>query len=178
MVRFGGDDAPFREVVVTPVVRHLGFYAAHHRDRRNVATHFVGIPMIMIAIAALTARIGEGWASAATVIALAALGFYWWITPRAAVAMVPVVVAVWAIGLAVAARPLGVWLGWSLGLFVVGWIFQAVGHVFEGRKPAFLDDLRGLLIGPLFLLAEVAFALGFAPALKAEVEAQALILGR
>ena len=46
---------------------------------------------------------------------------------------------------------------WQLGcvaVFVVGWVFQFVGHAWEGRKPAFFDDLRGLLVGPLFVLAE------------------------
>ena len=31
-------------------------YAAYHRDRRNIATHFVGIPLIVYAIAILLAR--------------------------------------------------------------------------------------------------------------------------
>ncbi len=59
------------------------------------------------------------------------------------------------------------------GLFVGGWALQLVGHAFEGKKPAFLDDLRGLLDGPLFLVAEVAFALGLSPELRAEVERRA-----
>ena len=43
---------------------------------------------------------------------------------------------------------------------MVGWVIQFVGHVFEGRKPAFVDDIMGLIIGPLFVVAEVGFALG------------------
>jgi len=50
---------------------------------------------------------------------------------------------------------------------------QFLGHYFEGRKPAFLDDLRGLLDGPLFLVAETAFALGLSPELREEVERRA-----
>ncbi len=53
----------------------------------------------------------------------------------------------------------------AMGLFVGGWALRLVGHMFEGRKPAFLDDLRGLLDGPLFLVAEAAFALGLSPEL-------------
>ena len=48
----------------------------------------------------------------------------------------------------------------GIGLFVVGWVVQLIGHGFEGRKPAFLDDLVGLLIGPLFVVAEAGFLLG------------------
>ena len=39
--------------------------------------------------------------------------------------------------------------------FIAGWVLQFVGHVFEGRRPAFLDDLRQLLIAPLFVVQEL-----------------------
>jgi uncharacterized membrane protein YGL010W len=41
----------------------------------------------------------------------------------------------------------------SIAIFVVAWIGQFIGHKIEGRKPSFLDDLRFLLIGPLFVLS-------------------------
>lgn len=37
-------------------------------------------------------------------------------------------------------------------MFTVGWGFQFAGHVFEGRKPSFVDDKRSLLIGVLWCL--------------------------
>jgi uncharacterized membrane protein YGL010W len=40
----------------------------------------------------------------------------------------------------------------SIAIFVVAWIGQFIGHKIEGKKPSFLDDLRFLLIGPLFVL--------------------------
>jgi uncharacterized membrane protein YGL010W len=40
----------------------------------------------------------------------------------------------------------------SLTIFVVAWIGQFIGHKIEGKKPSFFDDLRFLLIGPLFVL--------------------------
>jgi uncharacterized membrane protein YGL010W len=46
-------------------------------------------------------------------------------------------------------------------LLVVGWFFQLLGHaVFEGRKPAFMDDLSHTLIGPMFVVAKLMVALG------------------
>ncbi len=40
--------------------------------------------------------------------------------------------------------------------FVVGWIFQAVGHaVYEKNRPAFFRNLLHLLVGPLFLVNEL-----------------------
>ncbi|MFT7624796.1 MAG: YGL010W-like membrane protein [Myxococcota bacterium] len=41
---------------------------------------------------------------------------------------------------------------WALGLFVVGWILQFVGHAFEGNMPSFFRDPRYLLIGPMFVV--------------------------
>lgn len=35
----------------------------------------------------------------------------------------------------------------ALGLFVVGWIFQFIGHYFEGKPPEFFKDWRFLLVG-------------------------------
>ena len=42
-----------------------------------------------------------------------------------------------------------------LGIFILAWIGQFIGHKFEGKKPAFLKDLQFLLIGPLWLLSYV-----------------------
>jgi uncharacterized membrane protein YGL010W len=41
----------------------------------------------------------------------------------------------------------------SIALFVVAWIGQFIGHKIEGKKPSFFEDLRFLLIGPLFVLS-------------------------
>ena len=35
----------------------------------------------------------------------------------------------------------------ALGLFVVGWIFQFVGHAYEGKRPEFFKDVRFMLVG-------------------------------
>ena len=40
------------------LVEHLSQYAEYHRDRRNIATHFVGIPLIVLAVAEL---LSEHW---------------------------------------------------------------------------------------------------------------------
>ena len=43
----------------------------------------------------------------------------------------------------------------SLILFVVGWIFQFVGHAFEGKPPEFLSDWRFLLVGTRWWAAKI-----------------------
>ena len=69
-----------------------------------------------------------------------------------------------------AALPFGLWLGSAIALFVVGWVLQFIGHYYEGKKPAFVDDLTGLLIGPLFIMAELSFKLGLRKPLQQDIE--------
>lgn len=143
---------------------HLAQYAAYHRDRRNLATHFVGIPLIVAGVATLLSRpmweVGGLPLSPTVLVALASALFYLFLDVRFGLVMTALFAAAAALGAKVAGECTGLWLGVGLGTFVGGWAIQFIGHVFEGRKPAFVDDLIGLLVGPLFLVAEVAFALG------------------
>ncbi|MFO0723087.1 MAG: Mpo1-like protein [Myxococcota bacterium] len=153
------------------LTEHLCQYAAYHRDRRNVATHFVGIPMIVVGSATLLSRpslalLGVGITPAMLVV-LGSILFYLRLDLRYGTAMAvffggALFPASW-----LASQSTGLWLAGGLGLFAVGWVIQFIGHIFEGRKPAFVDDLVGLLIGPLFITAEAGFMLG----LRREVEA-------
>jgi len=152
------------------LIDHLAQYAAYHRDRRNIASHFIGIPMIVLAVTVLLARpsveLAGLWLSPATLVALAATLFYLRLDLRFGLLMGALLsLCLWAAA-GLAAQSTGVWLGSGIGLFVLGWIIQFVGHYYEGRKPAFVDDLMGLVIGPLFVVAEAAFLLG----LRREVE--------
>lgn len=44
---------------------------------------------------------------------------------------------------------------WALGLFVAGWMFQFIGHVFEGKKPTFFSNPLYLLVGPYYFLRKL-----------------------
>jgi uncharacterized membrane protein YGL010W len=48
----------------------------------------------------------------------------------------------------------GLWR-YAVGLFVIGWIFQFVGHAFEGKRPEFLQDWRFLFVGVRWWWAKV-----------------------
>ena len=49
---------------------------------------------------------------------------------------------------------------WALGIFVVGWLFQFVGHAIEGNQPAFMRNPLYLLVGPLWLLRRAGEVVG------------------
>ncbi|WP_103309793.1 MULTISPECIES: DUF962 domain-containing protein [unclassified Pseudomonas] len=159
------------------LVDHLSQYAAYHRDPRNIASHFIGIPLIFVAVAVLLSR--PGWPlgvilmSPALLVAVASAWFYLRLEVRLGVLMTVLLgLAVW-LGQTLAAQSTAVWLSSGLGMFVVGWVIQFVGHYYEGRKPAFVDDLTGLIVGPLFVVVEAGFLLGLRGELKRAIEERA-----
>jgi uncharacterized membrane protein YGL010W len=155
----------------------LSNYAGYHRDRRNIATHFFGIPMIVLGILALLARPGlaVGAVSLSPALVVVVLGslFYFLLDLRFGAVMLALNTPALLFGGWLASQSLSHWLVGAGGLFVLGWAIQFVGHVFEGKKPAFVDDLVGLLVGPLFVVAEVAFFLGMRRELHDAIEAKA-----
>jgi uncharacterized membrane protein YGL010W len=165
--------SPFR-----PALDLMVQYARYHRDRRNIATHFLGIPLIVFAIGILLARaqfqLGDTHLSAAWLLWAASAA--WYLTRGSLVlglATAGVNAALMALAVPLAAGSTASWLGWGIGMFVLGWIIQFVGHYYEGKKPAFVDDLVGLLVGPMFVVGEALFALGWGRTMLAEIERQA-----
>ena len=157
----------------------LSQYAEYHRDRRNIATHFVGVPMIMFGALVLLSRpafalggvmLSPAWLLLALIVV--------WTLSRGALALGLVTTGVWLLlaGLAhsvAAGASTGTWLAWGLGFFFVGWVIQFIGHYYEGRKPAFVDDLVGLFVAPMFVLLEMLAPAGLFRGLMAEVERRA-----
>ena len=154
----------------------LSKYAEYHRDRRNIATHLIGVPMIVFAVILLLSRpafevAGLALNPAWIVLALAGL-YYLWLDVGLGLTLTIIMAAMTWVAGQVAMLSTGAWLATGIGLFVVGWIIQFIGHYYEGRKPAFVDDIIGLLIGPLFVWAEVVFAIGMRSALLKAIEAR------
>jgi uncharacterized membrane protein YGL010W len=73
----------------------------------------------------------------------------------------------------VSVQPIGSGLVWFLVFFGGGWVIQLIGHVYEGRKPALVDNFLQIFVAPIFLAAEVFFALGYKPALHDAVQKRA-----
>ncbi len=161
------------------LTQQLTQYAAYHRDRRNIATHFIGIPLIVLALAVLSSRPAFAFGalpfalSPAWVLFAATTVYYLVLDVPLGVMMALVSVLCVAFGQWLGAQSTLAWLATGIGLFVIGWVFQFIGHVaYEHRKPAFVDDVIGLLIGPLFVLAEALFGFGWRPELREAIEAQ------
>ena len=163
---------------LTSLEDQVAFYAAYHQDGRNKATHFIGVPAIMLSLfiplAWLRVDLGGVTFTAAMALAAAVMVWYFLLDVPLALAMLGVTLVLLFLGRTIA--DLGTVAGWTwfAVLFVGGWALQLVGHVFEGRKPALVDNLVGIFIAPVFLVAEVFFALGYKPKLHAAAQARAL----
>ena len=151
--------------------RQLATYASYHRDARNRATHFIGIPAILFSILLPLALVRFGGVSAAMIVAAVALAGWIALDRTVGLAMAVVllpmlIVAEW---IARSADRTTAWILFAL-FFVGGWAFQLVGHAWEGRRPALADNLFQAFIGPMFLMAEVLMAMGLKQDLKAAVD--------
>ncbi|MBC8056905.1 MAG: DUF962 domain-containing protein [Rhizobiales bacterium] len=156
----------------------LSGYAQYHRDQRNITSHFVGVPLIVFGIGVLLARpaFGLGGLALSPAWVVFAAATAWYLTRGNLALGLAVSACVGVLLLAAHQLAYGstaAWLGWGLGTFVMGWVIQFVGHWYEGRKPAFVDDLAGLLVGPMFVTAEAMFMLGWNKPLLAEIERRA-----
>jgi uncharacterized membrane protein YGL010W len=151
--------------------QHITQYAAYHRDQRNINTHFIGVPLIVFSVLLAFAQISFGPMHAGWLVALAAAIYYTILDRPLGVGMAIYLFVSTAIASLVTAKtsvPIGLIL--AAIIFIVGWALQFWGHRYEGVKPAFVDDIVGLAIGPLFVMAEVYFMLRLKMSLKKYVE--------
>lgn len=136
--------------------RLLVEFARWHRDPRNVACHFLGIPGVTLPVLGLLARVQLGVElpllgplDLALVLLAGTFVFDLLLAWQLAPGVLGVGLVLWWI-----ARPLPTW---ALGLvFAAGWTFQLVGHrVLERNAPAFTDNLVHLVVGPRWLVNRV-----------------------
>jgi len=125
-------------------------YEAHHRAGGNKVCHMVGIPLIIAGLLGLLAiplaRVGGVPLELSLLLLLITGSAYLWLDLKLGLVMI-----IFSLLLYFGARL----LPWpvALGLFLIGWVFQFVGHgVYEKRSPAFTENLTHLLVGPMWVL--------------------------
>jgi uncharacterized membrane protein YGL010W len=149
--------------------RQLARYAQYHCSNENCMLHWLGIPAIFFAVLAFLAvlQVSIGGVSIAIGTLLLIPAVMLWVALDVGVGSALLVMIIpLAAGAEWLARSTGVALVLLIGsaVFIGGWLSLIVGHaVFEGRKPAFIDDLSLMVIGPMFLVAKALVALGWRP---------------
>ncbi|MCA3896305.1 DUF962 domain-containing protein [Vibrio vulnificus] len=133
----------------------LDAYGESHQNSTNQKIHTFAVPGIFFSIVALI------WSLPSLPLPVLSLNWVW-------VVALPVWWFYYRLSLSVFLMMLGytlasITLAWSVellgmplaemavGLFIVLWIFQFVGHKIEGKKPSFFEDLKFLLIGPVWV---------------------------
>jgi uncharacterized membrane protein YGL010W len=136
------------------VDRLLAHYGESHRNPTNELIHVVAIPAIMVSIVGLLFAL-HPWVAYAFV----AASMVYYLRLKAPVLLA--VMAAWSVVMFALVYAMGDQvLPISAGIFVVGWIFQFVGHKLEGKKPSFFEDIQYLWVGPLFVVAWLLRRLG------------------
>jgi uncharacterized membrane protein YGL010W len=125
-------------------------YASYHRTSGNKAVHRIGIPLIMLTLLGMLARVPVvGPVDAAILLIAVAEVIYLILDWRLGAIMLVVSAVFYYVGVL-----LPFWL--DVALFIIGWILQFVGHsVYEKRQPAFLKNALHLLVGPLWILNDL-----------------------
>jgi len=163
------EDKIERRIVAMRTVHHwLIEYGDSHRNATNKALHWVCVPVIVWSIIGLLWAMPQpptlraistdlNWATFWVVVALV---YYAVLSIRLALgAAVALLVMLWSIDSLDHSGIVPLWVICS-GSFLAAWVGQFIGHAIEGRRPSFFKDLQFLLIGPLWLLADVYRRMG------------------
>lgn len=148
-----------------PVDVYFDKYAESHHNPTNKLIHWICVPLIVFSIIGLVWSIPfpyikfmgryNGFLNWASFLIAFTVYFYYRLSTILSYIMLLVLFAFSYIIIELDAwhqaggPPL--WLTCVI-IFVGAWIGQFIGHKVEGKKPSFLDDLKFLLIGPIWLL--------------------------
>lgn len=151
-----------------PIDRWFAHYSDDHRDPTNQLIHVICVPLILWSVIALLwcIPVAEGGLFRDGMWALLAMIAVWLFYRRASRPLALGMAAMLLL-MALVTRLIHDHFGVqtllvsAIGVFVLAWIGQFIGHRIEGRKPSFLTDLTYLLIGPAWVLAKLYRRMGW-----------------
>lgn len=148
-------------------------YGESHQNHTNKLIHWICVPAIFFSIVGLIFSIPAGFleeglpflgsfANWATVALVFILIYYLSLSATLTLGMLLFSALCLAFANFLSINYPGyLWLI-SIGIFVLAWIVQFVGHKIEGKKPSFFKDVQFLLIGPAWLMHFIYKKLGLA----------------
>ena len=154
----------------------LNEYAVSHQTKLNIAIHYVCVPLIFFSLIGLLASIPvpeaiinvfpnafAPYVHFGTLVIVLGLIYYLRLSLVLFIGMLVFSAIVLLIINQIALLQFApLWMV-MLGIFVVSWIGQFIGHNHEGKKPSFLKDLQFLMIGPAWTMSHLfdAFKIKF-----------------
>lgn len=141
-------------------------YGESHQNPTNKTIHWICIPLIMFSLMGMLWSIPlpssiqvHPLINLGTLLIIGAMIFYLKLSIPLALGMLFIGGAM-LYGNYLLAQKTEYLLQISIAIFVLAWIGQFIGHKIEGKKPSFLDDLKFLLVGPMWLLGFIYRSLG------------------
>jgi uncharacterized membrane protein YGL010W len=141
-------------------------YSESHQNHTNEIIHWICVPAIVFSLFGLVWAIPfphieilgkyNGYVNWASFLIAFSIYYYYKLSPVLSYFML-LLIMLFSAGI-VTLEKMHNNEGWPemwqvcLGIFVLAWIGQFIGHKIEGKKPSFFDDLKFLLIGPIWLL--------------------------
>jgi len=151
---------------IRPIDTYFDKYAESHQNHTNELIHWICVPLIVFSLFGLVWAIPfphleflgkyNGYVNWASFLIAFAIYYYYKLSPVLSYVML-LIIMMFSAGI-VSLEKLHRLNGWPemwqvcLIIFVVSWIGQFIGHKIEGKKPSFFDDIKFLLIGPIWLL--------------------------
>ncbi|MDR6785566.1 putative membrane protein YGL010W [Pedobacter africanus] len=140
-------------------------YAESHQNHTNETIHWVCVPLIVFSLLGLVWAIPfphleflgryNGYVNWASFLIAFSVYYYYRLSPVMSYLMLLLIfgmsILIVQLEKVEAAGGPALWLV-CLVIFVLAWIGQFIGHKIEGKKPSFLEDVKFLLIGPIWLL--------------------------
>lgn len=139
-------------------------YAVSHTHPTNKIIHYYCVPLIMLSLFGLLSFVSLPFIgdihylfNASSLLALFILGFYFCISKRLFIIMLPIFSLFQVLIYTLLYYFYAYVFNFFLLLFIVSWILQLIGHKIEGKKPSFIDDLLFLFIGPIWVFVRIPF---------------------
>jgi len=140
-------------------------YSESHQNYTNEIIHWICVPLIVFSLLGLVWSIPfphldflgryNGFVNWASFLIAFSIYYYYRLSPVLSYLML-ILISLMSYGIVSIEQWANnggpaLWLVCTV-IFVVSWIGQFIGHKIEGKKPSFLDDIKFLLIGPIWLL--------------------------
>lgn len=140
-------------------------YAESHQNHSNEVIHWICVPLIVFSLLGLVWAIpfpkleflgkSANYLNWASFLIAFAVYYYYRLSPVMSYLML-IIISIMSFGIVSIEQWANnggpaMWLVFTV-IFVLAWIGQFIGHKIEGKKPSFLDDVKFLLIGPIWLL--------------------------
>ncbi|NMM48643.1 Mpo1 family 2-hydroxy fatty acid dioxygenase [Marinigracilibium pacificum] len=142
----------------------LSEYGESHKNHTNKTIHWICVPTIFFSIVGLIWSIPKGplgsinlgdftpYVNWATITLILVSIYYFSLSFKLALGMLVFgVICLYLCQLLDTTLPFPLWI-FCIGIFIIAWIGQFIGHNIEGKKPSFLKDVQFLLIGPAWLM--------------------------